>query len=130
MRALPEKGNQLAIPAEVIWDSQWERHIESGATHSLKKHLDGSFRVCRNGLLDNGVIIDYCALKADCETALRTLGNGGDYSRRLKLIDRLLLRALTRVQTNAGRASMDIAAALTGLAGIAGDHIATAGGAA
>lgn len=127
--ALPEKGNQLCIPAQVVYDSQWQAHLEHGKKYVLKQHKDGSYRICRRGQMDDGVIIDMAAAQAHAASIAKQFSGWHYSSDREKAADRVLAAAIARVECEAQDPSRQVGALFATFGKIARDHLATAGGA-
>lgn len=92
-RALPEKGNQLRMPAWVQENGRWERHGISGASHALKKHITGGWVIVdqRKPMLAPAMSIpEESALKA--VAAMSGSYRGDEYERKQHKIVASLMR--------------------------------------
>jgi hypothetical protein len=125
--ALPEKGNQLKIPAWVIYDSMWQRHCERGTRYMLKLHNDGTYRVTIRGQMDEGVAIDMDTVRRAAEGLAKQFSGWHSGAAREKAVDKLLHAAVIRARP-AAMDSRAVGQAATLFASIAGDHLASAGG--
>lgn len=122
--ALPEKGNQIHIPDDVIYAEQWQRHVESGNRYALRQHADGSFRITDNRVrLDHGAVINIDAAMTHARAFAERFSapRGCLLSERDRYVDKVLRKALE--QANAD--SRNVGTAAIAFAAIAGDHLTT-----
>lgn len=125
-RALPEKGNQLSIPAEIVYDSQWVGRTEEGERYAIRQHRDGGFRITDGRVrFDPGFAIPIEMVRIEAEKIKARFGSSWIPRReRAKVVDRMLGNVLTRMK--ADDPSHDVGKVATLFAAVAGERLAIA----